>query len=65
MNDTERLTEVETKLAYLEDTVQTLNDILIEQRNQIDRLESKLSALRESMDSASADGPDDQPPPHY
>ena len=65
-----RLVEVETKLAYQEDTVLALNDVVSQQQKQIDRLETTvrllveriqlLSAAAEVMGSAG-----DEKPPHY
>ena len=37
MND-DRLVEVETKLAYQEDTIQQLNEVICRQQDQIDAL---------------------------
>lgn len=63
----ERLTVVETKIAYLEDIVMTLNDLVIRQQKEIDllhaskeRLENRLTELAD-MDS---DVPQ-RKPPHY
>jgi len=64
-----RLVELETKLAYLEDTVHQLDKALCEQQQQIGKLESteellmarirELAAANVSAESA------DEPPPHY
>jgi SlyX protein len=63
----ERLTLVETKLAYLEDMVMTLNDLVIKQQKELellhitkDRLESRIAELSEMA-------PDipQRRPPHY
>lgn len=65
----ERLIELEIKLAYQEDLLQTLNSIVTGQQKQIGRLEETLLVLHDRMKSlAFADDknqPDDQPPPHY
>ena len=68
MNE-ERLIELEIKLAYQEDLLQTLNTIVSEQQQKIEQLDasSKLlyqrqQTLAENMDSQQEDN---QPPPHY
>jgi len=65
-----RLIEIETKLAYQEDLLQSLNTILIEQRNMMDflakrveKVQSELEAVAES--SQFSNKPDDELPPHY
>ena len=63
----DRLTVVETKLAYLEDMVFALNDLVAQQQRDLDalratkeRLEARLAELIQS----SGDVPQ-QRPPHY
>ncbi len=65
----ERLTELESRLAYLERTVEQLNDVLIEVRNEQDRLQRENLELRAQLEKveagASPDGSSEPPPPHY
>ncbi len=63
--DNSRLTDIEMKLAYLEDTVQTLNDVIIRQNSQVEQLSLKFETLKEAVESADTPEGDDQPPPHY
>jgi SlyX protein len=65
MSDADRLTEAETKLAYLEQTVDTLNDVVIEQRAAIDALAAKFERLRADVETAAGAEPGDEKPPHY
>ena len=65
-----RLDELETRLAFQDDTIQSLNDALGQQQIALDRLQRSLQliAKRQSdmaslMPGESAD--DNQPPPHY
>jgi SlyX protein len=65
----ERLTELETKLAFVDDTLGTLNDAVAAQdrrlhdlRNALDRLRHELLAMRGALAHDAADEP---PPPHY
>lgn len=64
----ERITELEIKLAYQEDLLQTLNDIVSEQQKQISRLETACRILGERMQSMADPGSVSQGfeiPPHY
>lgn len=65
-----RLVDIETKLAYQEDTVLALNDVVSQQQKQIDQLETMVKLLVERIKllSAAAEttGPMvDEKPPHY
>ncbi len=68
MDIEQRLIEIEFKIAYQEDLIQTLNDVVYQQHEKIRLLEDqdrklmeRIKALGESPDN----GQDDQPPPHY
>ncbi len=64
----ERLTQLEIKLSFTEDWVDTLNQLVIEQQAQIDGLKRQLQALRleSTTDGANtARNPRDELPPHY
>lgn len=67
--DIERLIELETKLAYQEDTIQQLNDVVCRQQNQIDILLEKcdllISKTKELADKLPDDFDDNERPPHY
>ena len=65
-----RLVELETKLAYQEDTLLTLNDVVSQQQQRIDQLEATLKLLvaRVQRLSALAEATDpmvQEKPPHY
>lgn len=65
---TDRLTEVETKLAFLEDTVQTLNTVVCQQQKQIDQLEATVKMLIDrcrQLSAADNNKPRHEIPPHY
>lgn len=72
MNE-QRFISIEIKIAYQEDTITQLNDIVCEQQNQIDALErltqQLLGRVRDLSDSASQAGSGssatDERPPHY
>jgi len=62
------LIDIETKLAYLEDTMQTLNDILVRQQRDIERLTARFTEVLERMktaESAADNTTIDERPPHY
>jgi SlyX protein len=67
MNES-RLTELETKLAFAEDLLETLNQTVIRQQRQIDSLQEQLRLLHQQMqDSQSGEPttPREEIPPHY
>jgi SlyX protein len=68
MNE-DRIIELEIKTAYQEDLLQTLNTIVGQQQQQIDRLEATCSLLNDRIKSLSTEGSSgesiDETPPHY
>lgn len=67
--DENRLVDIETRLAFQEDTLQQLNDVICRQQDQIDRLAARAEALRAQLGEVAAKLPDkegeDERPPHY
>ena len=66
----QRLTELEIKLGFSEDLVETLNQIVIRQQQQIDVLARELSRLQSQVEQGSGGGDGfrslrDELPPHY
>ncbi|WP_313485602.1 MULTISPECIES: SlyX family protein [Stutzerimonas stutzeri subgroup] len=63
-----RVMDLETRLAFQDDTIQTLNDVLVEQQRIMERLQLQLRALakrQEEMQAPMDAGEDEAPPPHY
>lgn len=64
-----RFETIETKLAYHEQALSELSDLVYAQQAQIDRLREMCSLLRQRIDALretpSATGLDDERPPHY
>lgn len=63
-----RVTELESRLAFQDDTIQALNDVLISQQRALDRLQLQMAALlkrQEEMGSQFETFEQDAPPPHY
>ncbi len=65
----ERIIELEIKLAYQEDLLQTLNSIVTEQQEQIRQLQEAHKLLYQRQQTLAermeGDQDDNQPPPHY
>ena len=63
----ERIDVLETRLAYQDETIETLNQTITAQWKQIDALMRQMAALNERLDDAAgqAPGPANERPPHY
>ncbi|ATR82184.1 hypothetical protein CYD26_20615 [Pseudomonas sp. FFUP_PS_473] len=63
-----RIMELESRLAFQDDTVQALNDVLVEQQRVVERLQLQMSALLkryEEMVGQYQSAEEEAPPPHY
>ena len=65
-----RLVALEIRQAFQDDTLQTLNDVLIDQQRQIERLQHRLEVLAARQEKLQSQLEQDQdqvepPPPHY
>ncbi|MFL9815027.1 SlyX family protein [Stutzerimonas sp. VN223-3] len=63
-----RITDLEARLAFQDDTIQTLNDVLVTQQRAVERLQAQLGMLarrQEDMQSRIGGEEDEAPPPHY
>ncbi|WP_397459420.1 SlyX family protein [Pseudomonas asplenii] len=68
MNLEDRVTELETRLAFQDDTIQSLNDVLVGQQRVVERLQLQMAALlkrHEEMMGQFGIVEDEAPPPHY
>ena len=69
MADEDRIISIETKIAFLEDLVQSLNDTVVSQQQAIFALEEQYKNLVQRLASISqASGEEtnlDERPPHY
>ncbi len=64
----QRVTAIEEKLAYQEDLIKTLDDVVYQQQRRIDRLEALCNQLSERLQVISEStgvAPDNERPPHY
>jgi SlyX protein len=64
----ERLINIEIKIAYQEDTIQELNNVVCEQQKQIDKLEATCEFLVNRvkvLSESTGDNIPNEKPPHY
>jgi SlyX protein len=63
----ERIDLLETRLAFQDDTIETLNKTITEQWLKIDALTRQLATLSERLQEAESRVPGavNEPPPHY
>ena len=66
-DDSQRISELESRLEFQDETIARLNDALVAQQNRLDQLEKRQQQLIEHLKSAQAkDNPGTEPPPpHY
>ncbi len=71
MNNTEnKIIEIETKLAFQEETIEQLNGVIIQQQKTLDKLQRQLVQLNSKIEQESQhwqtqNNPADETPPHY
>ena len=65
----ERIMALEVKLAFQEDLVETLNQVIISQQQQLELLQQQFKLLYQQLKSLQpsniADVSEEVPPPHY
>ena len=65
----ERLTDLEVKLSFQENMIQDLNEVVIRQQHEIEKLQAEIRRIRSQL--AVTDSPqirkqsEEEPPPHY
>ena len=69
MSTDDRIADLETRLAYQENTIEELSSVVAEQARVLDLLREQLRRLAGRMetveDALPGEAPDDAPPPHY
>ncbi|TDV62568.1 SlyX family protein [Pseudomonas sp. LP_7_YM] len=68
MNLEERVMDLESRLAFQDDTIQALNDVLVAQQRSVERMQLQMAALlkrQEEMSGQFEAFEEDAPPPHY
>jgi SlyX protein len=63
----DRIDALEARIAYQDDTIETLNQTITEQWKQIDALTRQVAALNDRLQETEsrAPGPVNERPPHY
>lgn len=64
----ERVMELESRLAFQDDTLSTLNDVIVEQQRVVDRLQLQMAALLKRYEEVMGQyeaSEEEAPPPHY
>lgn len=64
----ERVNDLESRLAFQDDTIQSLSDELIKQQRDLERLQAQMAALIKRQEETAAQfeiGEQEAPPPHY
>lgn len=68
MHDLEaQIIDLQTRLAYQEDTLMQLNDVMAQQQGQLDRISQALRSLSQQFKDLRENGGSgaEPPPPHY
>ena len=68
MNLEGRINDLESRLAFQDDTIQSLNDVLVGQQRMVERLQLQMAALlkrQEEMGGQFETSEEEAPPPHY
>ncbi len=69
MSDTDKIADLETRLAQQEHTLDELSDVVAEQARVIDLFREQLRRLTDRVlhveETVPGKGPDEPPPPHY
>ena len=69
MDSSSQRIDLESKLAFLERTVETLNEVILEQGRSLEILKRRLDRIEGGLDQASGVEPrpslQDERPPHY
>lgn len=64
----DRVTDLESQLAFQDDTIQSLSDVLAVQQRAVERLQMQMAALlkrQEEMAGQFETFEEEAPPPHY
>ena len=64
----QRLIDLETRIAFQEDSIQALSDEIYRQQKELDRLQQLCNLMLQQLQDVSGGGPTgpvDEKPPHY
>lgn len=72
MNNAADIVELQQQVAFQEQTIDTLNDVVSKQQKDITRLDravallaQQMASLQQAADAGQGGSEADQPPPHY
>lgn len=68
MSPEERINDLESRLAFQDDAIQSLSDELITQQRDIERLQAQMAAMIKRREEGAGQfevGERETPPPHY
>ncbi|MFW1677985.1 SlyX family protein [Pontibacter sp. JAM-7] len=69
MNTSDRITELETRIAFQEDTLDKLNQVIAQQELDLEKLTRMVQLMNQQLRTLVQDGNsvvnDTTPPPHY
>ena len=61
----QRLIDLETRIAFQEDSIQALSDELYRQQKEMDRLQQLCNLMLQQLQQGTSSEPIDEKPPHY
>ena len=65
----DRLIELESRVAFQDSTIEELNDVIVKQQFQMDKLEKNLEIIKAQLKNLApspiASEKEETPPPHY
>ncbi len=65
MSDNDRMIRLETDMAYLQDMVRELNDIVAQQQAMLTKLEKQNESLNKRIEDMDTEARPNRRPPHY
>ena len=65
MSDNDRMIRLETDMAYLQDMVRELNDIVAQQQLMLTKLEKQNEDLNKRIEDMDTEARPNRRPPHY
>ncbi|HNX23775.1 MAG TPA: SlyX family protein [Spirochaetota bacterium] len=65
MDQEERIIALESKIAYLENYINELNEVVIEQEKSIKKIALEADEIRKQIASGKEALPENEKPPHY
>ena len=61
----EKIETLETRQAFQEDTIESLNTVIIQLQKDIKSMGLKFKAMQEKVNQSSSSESEEPPPPHY